>query len=137
MDKTKDELLEIMRQHRVTSVVLGYNGSGDEGFMDDPEYHGPEDLDVPTAVEKELLEHWDAFHQRVLEAAGWDGYWNGEGGNGTITLDVATGKVIKRTEPGLVLRMKRAAGLRLGGHIVALAISSRNLSVSFRIAPEA
>lgn len=97
--KTKQELLDIMRSAGVKEVEIQYNGSGDEGGMTEVLYtmeDGAESNQLhPTdnASADPLWDDWESLHDRALEASGYDGYWNNDGGGGSMTLDVASGSL--------------------------------------------
>lgn len=88
---TKQQLCEAMRAAGVKHVTIEYSGSGDEGFMGDVSYQGDGGTELPDT--EPLLAEWSALHDRALEAAGLDGYWNNDGGCGHISLNVETGEL--------------------------------------------
>lgn len=94
---TKAELLEKVRKefHEAATVRLSYSGSGDGGSMSDVAYLDQNEAEIDVEIRNldPLFDEWELLHDRILELSGVSGYWNNEGGAGTIEIDVATGKV--------------------------------------------
>ena len=90
----KTEVLKFTDQLRaagVTKVTVSYSGDGDEGRAESPQFQTatdnpidesslPADLDIRTLGD-------------LLEGFAPEGYEDGEGGHGTITFDLQTGKI--------------------------------------------
>lgn len=69
----------------ITSVSISFNGGGDEGSSESPVCEGGEMSD-------ELEARATKLGDEVLEASGYDWY-NNDGGFGTLTFVVKTGKI--------------------------------------------
>ena len=90
----KTEVLKFTDQLRVagvTKVTVSYSGDGDEGRTEPPQFqdaaHNPID-------ESSLQPNLDIRKLGdLLEGFAPEGYEDGEGGHGTITFDLQTGKI--------------------------------------------
>jgi hypothetical protein len=82
---------DLLRAAGVTKVTVSYSGDGDEGRAEPPQLQGeagnpidesswPPDLDTQKLGD-------------LLEGFAPEGYEDGEGGHGTITFHVQTGKI--------------------------------------------
>lgn len=100
--------------HRVTSVVVIYDGYADSGGIEDFEVHGSDkalDLTIPCAIQnaewgrtelvaspqplRKALESM-AMQCVAREHGGWE---NNEGGNGSVTFNVPHGQImVEHTE---------------------------------------
>jgi hypothetical protein len=92
--KRKAEVLEFtsaLRTAGVSKVSVSYCGEGDEGRAEPPQFQDsadnpideaslPADFDIRTLGE-------------LLEGFAPEGYEDGEGGHGSITFDLRTGKI--------------------------------------------
>jgi len=78
------ELLERLRSLGVTSVHAEYNGYGDEGQIEHLAFE-PEGIAIPKEIEQETEDACDALCP--------DGYENNDGGYGSISIDVTTGRI--------------------------------------------
>lgn len=113
----KQVLLEALRSLGAKEVVATYAGSGDEGQIDEvglqPTTLDAAQVQVQPAAE---LAAWDPttrthqtnlvldtrdlrtalcdFLDTALAVVGHDGYENGDGGQGTLTIDVGAGSVM-------------------------------------------
>jgi hypothetical protein len=112
----KQVLLEALRLLGAKEVVATYAGSGDEGQIDEVGLQ-PTTLDAAQVQVQPAAERttWDAttrthqtdllldtvdlhtalcdFLDAALVVVGHDGYENGDGGQGTLTIDVGSGSV--------------------------------------------
>ena len=82
---------DVLRAASVASVIVSYYGDGDEGRAEPPQFHDSdgspiESLRVPENATNTLGD--------LLEGFAPEGYEDGEGGHGTVTLDVQTGKIL-------------------------------------------
>jgi hypothetical protein len=108
-------LLEALRAAGAASAVISYSGHGDEGnandilivdttgqevsgdqtvtiMREDTRYVDGEWQSTHTLADMSLRDALDAFADRAVDGY-HPGYWNGEGGEGDITFDVAAGTV--------------------------------------------
>lgn len=119
LDRAKAAILPILRDHGIATILITYDGYGDEGNIYEIEaLSGPTDdgaagdesrrrVALPTvdcdrvSVDhlgnvtvdiKTLEDALEAFTELALEQL-HEGYENNEGGFGTFTFDVATGQV--------------------------------------------
>jgi hypothetical protein len=74
-------VIDALKKLGVTSVVVGFDGSGDDGES----YFSSADGHVPDDIQNELV-------ALISDVIPFDWY-NNEGGYGTATLDVNAGKV--------------------------------------------
>ena len=90
----KMEVLNFTNQLRaagITTVTVSYSGDGDEGRAEPPQFRDSadnpiDDLSLPDGLDVRKLGD-------LLEGFTPEGYEDGEGGHGTITFDVQTGKI--------------------------------------------
>jgi hypothetical protein len=90
----KKEVLKFMDQLRavgVTAVTISYSGGGDEGRAEPPQFQDAagnriDESSLPDDLDTQKLGD-------LLEAFAPEGYEDGEGGHGTITFDLPTGKI--------------------------------------------
>ena len=111
-DFNKHALAQSMRTLGSTSVAVTYSGCGDSGQIDEVGFQ-PADVDegVHQVVVAQMQYHWDAERacgvnapafvemplsdvaealcDTAVELAGHNGYENGDGGEGTFTLQAA------------------------------------------------
>lgn len=106
--RCKAAFLPLLNEHGITRVEIGYDGSGDEGFVGDVlAYVGDEHAGIPAILcdhfsldfkgevhtsAIQLEEALSAFGENVVcdHHCGWE---NGEGAHGTIAIDVASATV--------------------------------------------
>lgn len=120
MKQIKERLLSEMARVGVKSASVTYEGSGDDGQIENVSVEGPNkdfdpanvavkvfeigrsgsDLDTYDPVMKvgpEKEKHLDAaledFTYEMIDAMGFSGWENNEGGGGEMTIDVKKGKV--------------------------------------------
>lgn len=92
--KRKAEVLrftEGLRSVGVSKVSVSYSGDGDEGRAEPPQFQDSaekpiEESSLPSDLDTRKLGD-------LLESFGPEGYEDGEGGHGTVTFDVHTGKI--------------------------------------------
>lgn len=106
--RCKAAFLPLLREHGITRVEIGYDGSGDEGFVGDVlAYSGNELADIPAIqCDHYSLDFKGEVHTRTMQLedalsafgenavcdhhCGWE---NGEGAHGTIAIDVASATI--------------------------------------------
>ena len=82
---------EALRAAGVSKVSVSYSGDGDEGRAEPPQFQNSADCAIE---ESNLPADLDtATLGDLLEAFAPEGYEDGEGGHGTITFDLQTGKI--------------------------------------------
>jgi hypothetical protein len=101
--KAKRALLRALRKHGIAQVEIRYDGAGDEGQIQDIRGFDAEGRLVPSLVirssklplapgsggrQQTLHENLDEFAWSLLGHY-HDGFYDGDGGFGTITIDVA------------------------------------------------
>jgi len=80
-----------LRAAGVTTVTVSYYGDGDEGRAEPAQFQDSADDPID---ESSLLAGLDTQKLgELLEGFAPEGYEDGEGGHGTITFDVQTGKI--------------------------------------------
>jgi hypothetical protein len=105
---TLKAILAVLKLDGVKEIEINYSGSGDEGQTDHIEmkpsnivctktiniqrrihYNKPETMTVSVPV-REILDEigWD-----IVDSSIHTGFHNGDGGGGTIKIDVETGKI--------------------------------------------
>lgn len=78
--------LALLRARKATQVVVVYSGSGDSGQTDSVRSVTARGKDVPIPEElHDLIDTWT--WEKVIPDTGW---WNGDGGFGTVTIDLKT-----------------------------------------------
>jgi hypothetical protein len=90
----KMEVLKFTEQLRaagVTKVAVSYSGDGDEGRAEPPQLQDAannpiDESNLPADFDTQKL-------GELLEGFAPEGYEDGEGGHGTITSDLMTGKI--------------------------------------------
>lgn len=99
----KAEMLNALRSLGIQTVIITYNGEGDDGQMEEitVDHAHTAALDVAVAVDlcgdgeplsRPLRDVLDDFGWQVLDLYHC-GFEINDGGHGTITIDVANGKV--------------------------------------------
>ena len=94
--KLRTEILPALVQHRVANVEAAYSGYGDSGAIDGLQYRDAAGQRVDRAsLPKGVIEQLENVLYEFLPA----GFEINDGSQGTLTLDVLTGKVtIKHQE---------------------------------------
>lgn len=78
----------------VTAVVIRYSGSGDSGQVDEVEYVNKEGVVVDEAKWQELEEFFAEWaFDELISNSEHDGFWNNEGGYGSIDIDFETNDI--------------------------------------------
>lgn len=97
---SEKQLLERLRAINVVEVEAHYDGSGDEGYVDNIECYslfGSPDVDYRTRMASqvdigdELRTSVETLVEGLLDARGID-WFNNEGGYGFCTINVVTGE---------------------------------------------
>ena len=107
----KDIKLAVFKQmlaNQIGKIVVSYNGYGDSGgiegiatFSEAGDEHSDSDFRLRNLPKINLDSQWihnfkdeiEYFSDAVINAAGYDGYENEDGGNGTIEIDAMNQKV--------------------------------------------
>lgn len=89
-EHTRDRLIKSLRDWGMTSASATYSGSGDSGSIDAITAYNGETAVALTAEQTELI---DALVWSALEAT-HPGFEINDGGDGEVTIDVATGTVV-------------------------------------------
>ena len=84
-ERSRPELLQQLRQLGVERISAEYNGSGDDGQINDPEFGS---VEVSGGVEKAVL---DLFYEVLEEYYG--GWEINEGSYGLFTWDVGADRI--------------------------------------------
>ncbi len=90
----KMEVLKFTDQLRaagITTVMVSYSGDGDEGRAEPPQFQDSADNPIDDSSLPEGLDIRKLGD--LLEGFAPEGYEDGEGGHGTITFDLQTGKI--------------------------------------------
>jgi hypothetical protein len=88
--KLRTEILPTLAQHRVASIEAAYSGYGDSGAIDGTQFRDPAGQRVDRAtIPSPILEQLENAIYEFLPS----GFEINDGGQGTLTLDVQTGKV--------------------------------------------
>lgn len=93
--KRKVEVLKFtdaLRIAGVSKVCVSYTGDGDEGRAEPPQLQDSADKPIDESslpADLDIQKLGD-----LLEGFAPEGYEDGEGGHGTITFDVQTGKIL-------------------------------------------
>ena len=88
--KLRTEILPALVQHRVANVEAAYSGYGDSGAIDGLQFRDAAGHRVDRAsVPKDVIEQLEICVYEFLPA----GFEIDDGSQGTLTLDVATGRV--------------------------------------------
>jgi hypothetical protein len=88
--KLRAEILPALAQHRVANVEAAYSGYGDSGAIDGVQFRDPagqrvDRATIPTPVVEQLE---NAIYEFLPS-----GFEINDGGQGTLTLDVLTGRI--------------------------------------------
>ena len=80
-----------LRAAGIRKVSVSYSGYGDEGHSEDPQLQKDDD----SPIERSALPQELAIEElgELLASFAPEGYEDGDGGHGTVTFDVETGKV--------------------------------------------
>lgn len=82
-------LLHLLKDQGAVRIEVSYSGSGDSGGIDDTTaYNANDDLVTLPDGAQALIEEWAWEH--AIPHTGWE---NNEGGEGTVTIDLATFEV--------------------------------------------
>ncbi len=76
---------ESLRAAGVSTITAAYSGAGDEGQFDDVTVEPEGAYRVPGEIQ--------ALLEDVVDSTARPGYENGDGGGGSIVLDVESGKI--------------------------------------------
>ena len=88
--KLRVEVLPALRKHRVANIEAAYSGYGDSGAIDGLQFRDAAGQRVDRAsLPKDVIEQLENCVYEFLPA----GFEINDGGQGTLTLDVATGRV--------------------------------------------
>ena len=86
-------LLAKLKAAKVTKVILSVYGGGDSGEIDGIEFFNIKNIQMPISdINHELYSRTGDLLIETLENQGAD-WWNNEGGDGSIELNVKTGTV--------------------------------------------
>ena len=89
-NRLRTEILPALRTHRVANIEAAYSGYGDSGCIDGVQFRGPAGERVERAsIPDQLKEALESCLYELLPA----GFEINDGGQGTLTLDVQTGKI--------------------------------------------
>ena len=89
-DNLRAEILPALRSHRVANVEAAYSGYGDSGAIDGIQYRDEAGVRVDrTTLPAQVIEQLERVLYEFLPA----GFEINDGGQGTVTLDVQTGKI--------------------------------------------
>lgn len=93
MDQAKKAFFaEIARYPLVVTVEATYDGSNDEGQIDAIAYRDAAGTEI--AVDATMEQAAEAFIDLAIDAVAGDGWDNGDGAQGEVTIDVATRKTV-------------------------------------------
>ena len=88
--KLRTEILPALVQHRVANIEAAYSGYGDSGAIDGLQFRDAAGQRVDRAsVPQDVIEQLENCVYEFLP----DGFEIDDGSQGTLTLDVATGRV--------------------------------------------
>ena len=88
--RLRAEIIPRLAQHRVTNVEVAYSGYGDSGAIDGVQFRDPAGQRVErTSLPVDVIEQMENVLYELLPA----GFEINDGGQGTVTLDVQTGKI--------------------------------------------
>ena len=88
--KLRAEILPALAQHRVANIEAAYSGYGDSGAIDGTQFHDPSGQRVDRATIPTLVvEQLENCIYEFLPS----GFEINDGGQGTLTLDVPTGRI--------------------------------------------
>lgn len=82
----REELLQKLRDLRISEVRVEYSGSGDEGYIDEINFHPGE----PEEHMRRLLD--DFFWEEIIQMH-HDGFHNDNGGYGTVIWNIEDDKL--------------------------------------------
>ena len=88
--KLRVEVLPALRKHRVANIEAAYSGYGDSGAIDGLQFRDAAGQRVDRAsVPQDVIEQLENYVYEFLPS----GFEIDDGSQGTLTLDVATGRV--------------------------------------------
>ena len=88
--KLRVEVLPALRKHRVANIEAAYSGYGDSGAIDGLQFRDSAGQRVDRAsVPQDVIEQLENYVYEFLPS----GFEIDDGSQGTLTLDVATGRV--------------------------------------------
>jgi len=88
--RLRSEIIPRLVQHRVANIEAAYSGYGDSGAIDGLQFRDSAGQRVDRAsVPKDVMEHLENCIYEFLPS----GFEVDDGSQGTLTLDVATGRV--------------------------------------------
>jgi hypothetical protein len=88
--RLRTEILPALAQHRVANIEAAYSGYGDSGAIDGIQYRDEAGVRVDrTTLPAPVVEQLENVLYEFLPS----GFEINDGGQGTLTLDVLTGKV--------------------------------------------
>lgn len=88
--RLRTEILPGLRTHRVANIEAAYSGYGDSGAIDGIQYRDKAGVRVDrTTLPAPMVEQLENVLYEFLPA----GFEINDGGQGTLTLDVQTGKI--------------------------------------------
>ena len=88
--KLRVEVLPALRKHRVANIEAAYSGYGDSGAIDGLQFRDAAGQRVDRAsVPQDVIEQLENYVYEFLPS----GFEVDDGSQGTLTLDVATGRV--------------------------------------------
>ena len=84
---SRSELLEELRALGIERVEARYSGYGDEGYIDEIDF-------FPSEPGKPMRRNIDDFFwEEIIDQSQHSGFYNNDGGYGTITWDIVTNKI--------------------------------------------
>ncbi|MBU3625848.1 hypothetical protein ICN48_06325 [Polynucleobacter sp. JS-Safj-400b-B2] len=105
LDELKESIFKAMLSHKIDRLVVTYSGSGDSGGVENIEAYGfGNELDLQlkslpcVQINARYINNFEEeisfFSDEIIIAAGYEGYENNDGGNGTVEIDAVNQKVI-------------------------------------------
>jgi hypothetical protein len=89
-NRLRNEIIPKLVQHRVANIEAAYSGYGDSGAIDGIQYRDEAGVRVDrTTLPASVIEQLERVLYQFLPA----GFEINDGGQGTLTLDVQTGKI--------------------------------------------
>ena len=88
--RLRAHILPVLAKHRVANMEAAYSGYGDSGAIDSIQYRDKAGVRVDrTTLPAPVIEQLENVLYELLPA----GFEINDGGQGTLTLDVQTGKI--------------------------------------------
>jgi hypothetical protein len=88
--RLRDEIIPWLRQHGVANIEAAYSGYGDSGAIDGVQFRDPAGQRVDRAtIPTPVVEQLENCIYEFLPS----GFEINDGGQGTLTLDVPTGRI--------------------------------------------